>query len=338
LSEAAKDEVALDNYYVADFPTLFETGATRRSARVVLIPAPMEATVSYGGGAAHGPRIIAEAAPQLDEIDPAFGVLADAPAVLDPLDERLDTACDELARLCGDADSTPETGRINELTTAAHDRIRELAAGVLDAGKTPGILGGEHAVAYGGITAAAEEHPGLGVLQLDAHMDLRDAYGGLIWSHASVMRNALEIEGLGPLVQVGVRDISAEEADAAETAKLVRTYTMDEIASALDSGATWNEVRDRIVGTLPEKVWVSFDIDGLDPSMCPGTGTPVPGGLSFRQAGSLLLGVRDSGRRIVGFDLVEVAPSPVVTPGRDSIDAIVGARVLARLCLSSLPG
>ena len=319
-------------------PDLFETGASRRDARVVLIPAPLEATVSYGRGAAMGPRVIAEAAPQLDEIDPAFGVLAEAPAVFDPLDERLGAACDEIAALRTDDDAPPDTGRINELTTTAHDRIRELAAGVFDAGKTPGIVGGEHAVAYGGIAAAAAEHPGVGVLQIDAHMDLREAYEGYIWSHASVMRNALEIEHLGPLVQVGVRDISAEEADEAEAVKSVRTYTMDEIASAMDSGATWNEVRDRIVGTLPENVWVSFDIDGLDPALCPGTGTPVPGGLSFRQAGSLLLAVRDSGRRIVGFDLVEVAPSPVVTPGRDSIDAIVGARVLARLCLTAAAG
>jgi len=319
-------------------PDLFATGATRRSARVVLIPAPLEATVSYGRGAAMGPRVVAEAAPQLDEIDPAFGILAEAPAVLDPLDERLGNACDEVAALCAGDDARPDTGRINELTTAAHDRIRELVAGVFDAGKTPGIRGGEHAGAFRGIAAAAAEHPGVGVLQIDAHMDLRDAYEGYIWSHASVMRNALEIERLGPLVQVGVRDISAGEADAAEAAERVRTYTMDEINSAIDSGATWNEVRDRIVGTLPEKVWVSFDIDGLDVSLCPGTGTPVPGGLSFRQAGSLLLAVRDSGRAIVGFDLVEVAPSPIVTPGRHSIDAIVGARVLARLCLTAAAG
>lgn len=317
---------------------MFQTGATRRGARVVLIPAPLEATVSYGGGTSRGPGIIASAAPQLDEIDPAFGTLADAPAVIDPLDERVDAACAAIDALGAGRRGAGQTGRVNELTTQAHDRIRELAAGVLAAGKTPGILGGEHAVAFGGIAAAADAHPGLGVLQVDAHMDLRDAYEGYIWSHASVMRNALGLERLGALVQVGVRDACGEEIEAAEADGRVRTFTMAELDAALDTGATWHEVRDRIVGTLPERVWISFDIDGLEPSLCPGTGTPVPGGLSFHHATSLALGVRESGRAVVGFDLVEVAPSPSATPGRDSLDAIVAARVLARLCLSSLPG
>ncbi|MEM0982950.1 MAG: agmatinase family protein [Planctomycetota bacterium] len=312
---------------------LFQTGATRREADIVLIPAPLEATVSYGGGTRYGPTAIARAAPQLDEVDPVFGPFHETRIIIDPLDESLGAICGQVNEVRQQPETSERLGRLNELTIRAHDRIHALVTGVFDSGKTPGVIGGEHSVAYGAIRAAADRYEGLGVLQIDAHMDLRENYEGYVWSHASVMHNVVELPRLGILVQVGVRDISADEYAKANADPKIRAFPMGQLDDAMDGGAPWSELRDRMIDMLPERVWVSFDIDGLEPHLCPGTGTPVPGGLSFHRATSLLQRIRETGRKVVGFDLVEVAPSLGAPEGRDSIDAIVGARVLARLCI-----
>ena len=142
------------------------------------------------------------------------------------------------------------------------------------------------------------------------------------------MYNALhEAPGVGALVQVGIRDFCDEELEVARADERVVQFTDYELAAAQFEGETWRTVCDRIVAALPRQVYVSFDIDGLSPDNCPHTGTPVPGGLSFRAAVYLLAAVVESGREIVGFDLCEVGPS------RDGEwDANVGARVLYKLC------
>ena len=208
-----------------------------------------------------------------------------------------------------------------------HGRV----AAILSESRTPGVVGGEHSVSLGAIRAVAE-HFGpaspIGVLQIDAHMDLRDRYQGLRFSHASIMRNVLEqVRGIERIVQVGVRDFGEGELRyAREHAEAIKVWYDDELFRSVDAGESFADLCRAIVADLPERVYVSFDIDGLDPSLCPGTGTPVPGGLSFREAAMLLHTLAESDRTVVGFDLVEVCP------GQSEWDANVAARILYKLC------
>ena len=218
--------------------------------------------------------------------------------------------------------------RINEASAELNDYVYGEAKRWLDAGKKVGVVGGDHSVPLGLIRAVAGRYPGVGILHVDAHADLREAYEGFTYSHASIMYNALhEAPGVGALVQVGIRDFCDEELEVARADERVVQFTDYELAAAQFEGETWRTVCDRIVAALPRQVYVSFDIDGLSPDNCPHTGTPVPGGLSFREAVYLLAAVVESGREIVGFDLCEVGPL------RDGEwDANVGARVLYKLC------
>jgi len=194
--------------------------------------------------------------------------------------------------------------------------------------KIVGLVGGDHAVPFGCIRAHAEAFPGLGVLHFDAHADLRPAYEGFEWSHASIMNNVARHCGIDKLVQVGIRDLSEEEFEQIETSKgRIRAFYDVDLKRAQRRGESWESITDRIAASLPGQVYISFDVDGLDPALCPSTGTPVPGGLQFHEATAVMEAVVRSGRTIVGFDLNEVAPSA----DGDEWDANVGARLLYKL-------
>ncbi len=212
---------------------------------------------------------------------------------------------------------------LTHLTTFC-DEVR-----LLDDGKRVCVVGGDHSVALGSIAAHARKHPGMGILHLDAHADLRPAFEGFTYSHASVLYNVSEkLPRVSRIVQVGVRDLSEQEMAYVKGARGRIVLHLDQaLAQACFEGETWAAQVKRIVRALPGEVYLTFDIDGLDPALCPHTGTPVPGGLSFQQASSLLAGVVASGRRIVGLDLVEVAPGE----GGDEWDANVGARLLYKM-------
>ena len=169
-----------------------------------------------------------------------------------------------------------------------------------------------------------------GVLHIDAHADLRDAYQGYDFSHASIMHNVMERIGPAKLVQVGIRDFSIGEFNYSESKKpRIQTHYDRQLKKRLENGETWTAIARGLIAELPQKIYVSFDIDGLDPALCPNTGTPVPGGLSFDQAVSLLAAIADAGKQIIGFDLNEVAEP---TPGAAEWDANVGARMLFKMC------
>lgn len=314
----------------------------REESRLIVIPVPFEATVSYGGGTEHGPEAVAAASAQVDLFDRRFGEAWRGGIHLEPADERFRVWGREARELAvpiierggaGDGDKDA-VAKVDELGRAMNALVRARAAAALDEGRIPCLLGGEHAVSLGGIAACAETHGEIGVLQIDAHMDLREAFEGFRYSHASIMHNALEeVAGLVRLVQVGIRDYSSGEAGSArERVDRVVTHFDDDLFDAVANGKTFASLAAAIVDELPEKVYVSFDIDGLDPALCPHTGTPVPGGLSFREVSLLLHTLATSGKRIVGCDLVEVSPGPA----GDDWDANVGARALFRLCMAAL--
>ena len=199
----------------------------------------------------------------------------------------------------------------------------------LEKGKLVAGVGGDHGTSFGIIQAHAERYPGMGVLHVDAHADLRDAYEGFEWSHASIMRNvATRLPGVSRIVQFGIRDFCEEEYDFMQQSNgRLRTFFDAECKTQQLDGRTWTSIVDEAVAELPSQVFISFDIDGLDPVLCPHTGTPVPGGLSFAEANALISAVVRSGRTIVGFDLNEVAPGPE----GDEWDGNVGARLLYKL-------
>jgi agmatinase len=216
---------------------------------------------------------------------------------------------------------------INEGSLFLNRWVYEQSKDLLDKGKLVALIGGDHSTPLGYFKALAEKHGDFGILQIDAHCDLRKGYEGFTYSHASIMYNALnEIPQLQRLIQVGVRDICEEEWNYIHNSNYrVITYFDKEIKERMYEGQLWKEIADEIINHLPEKVLISFDIDGLDPKLCPNTGTPVPGGLETEQAFYLFRRIVKSGRKLIGFDINEIGV------GENEWDANVGARILWKL-------
>jgi agmatinase len=308
-------------------------------AAVVLVPVPWEATTSYGGGAADGPRAILEASMQVDLYDLDVEKPYAAGIHMLPIDESVlqkNGEAKAAAKPVIEAGGAGEDASLQKNVTRVNILSRELDAWVagqtsrlLAKGKIVGVVGGDHSVPFGAIQTLAERSP-IGVLHFDAHSDTRRAYEGFESSHASIMHNVLErIPRVTRLVQVGIRDVCEEEiAYCASKGDRVRMFTDREIAMRKHDGETFAAIAKRIAAALPEDIWVSFDIDGLDPRFCPHTGTPVPGGLDLQEVATILREVVRAKRRIVGFDLNEVAPA---AEEEDEWDGNVGARVLYKL-------
>lgn len=309
---------------------------TPDEARVVLVPVPWEATVSYGTGTADGPAAILEASRQVDLLDRETGrpyeagiAMLEIPAEVRRWSDEARARAAPVIEAGGPGDDAALQKAVaavdalgDRMNAWVYDQVRRR----LEDGKLVGVVGGDHSVPFGAIRAVAETHPGLGILHLDAHADLRRAYEGFRWSHASIMWNALQVPGVARIVQVGIRDYSDEEDETIRAnPDRIRTHFDADLRRALFDGESFSRVAGRVVADLPRRVYLSFDIDGLDPALCPRTGTPVPGGLSFAEVSALLRTVVDSGRRIVGLDLDEVAPDP---DGRSQWDGNVGARLL----------
>lgn len=243
-----------------------------------IIPVPFEKSVSYGGGTAKGPQAIIDASDQLETYDQLHG---------EPC--RLGIHTHQPVDCRGDAADVMQ-------------RIREAAAAAARTGNIPFVLGGEHTVSYGAVMGVVDAYPDeqIGVVQFDAHADLRESYEGSVWSHASVMKRLVD-EGL-PLFQLGIRAISMEEQGVRDEFPAQIHY--------LDAKTLCRENLQHhfaLPADFPKKIYITVDIDGLDGAAMPATGTPVPGGLSFWQ----LLGLLESaceGREVVGMDLVEYAP------------------------------
>jgi agmatinase len=301
---------------------------TAEESHVVVVPVPFEATTSYGGGTSGGPAAVFEASKQVDLFDHETGRPYEAGIAMLPIPKKI-------ARWNAEGKKIAAAGRkkraaaakVNDLSARMNDWVYAQTDALLDAGKMAVILGGDHSVPFGAIRAYAERHPGLGILHVDAHADLRDAYEGFTWSHASIFHNVMtRIDGVAKLVQAGVRDLGVAESEMITRSKgRIVTFFDSDVASRKERGEPFAAIADEIVAALPNDIYLSWDIDGLDPTLCPGTGTPVPGGLSWNEAIGLLRAIRRSGKRIVGLDLCEVSP------GETEWDANVGARLLYKM-------
>ncbi|MBL8899914.1 MAG: agmatinase family protein [Planctomycetes bacterium] len=293
-----------------------------------LLPVPFEATTSYRQGTVDGPRAIFEESHQVDLYDRFWGPFWKRGVHL--AEESAEVR--EWSRAGVEANGRGDVAAVDALGERVNRYVGEWAARALAAGVIPGVVGGDHSVPFALIEACAKKHPGLGILHFDAHMDLRRAYEGYRWSHASIHYNTLhEIRGISKLVQVGIRDFCEEEVEFARSqGERVKTYFDADVFARRARGESFLEIVEELVSHLPKEIYVSFDIDGLDPSLCPHTGTPVPGGLSYPETVEILRAVARSGRRCIGFDLVEVAPGQAQSGG--DWDGNVGARVLYQLC------
>jgi agmatinase len=309
---------------------LFGLPTTVDEARIVVLPVPFQATTSYRRGTRGGPEALRAASMQVDLFDLDVGAAWRHGIALLPADPRVaewDEAAepDALAVIESGGEDAAAAARVNVLSERVNERVYDAVRGLLAAGKLPAVLGGDHSVPFGAIRAVSEAHPGVGVLHIDAHADLRDAYEGFTWSHASIMHNVSErLPGVARVVQVGIRDVGQAEVEyiRASNGRVV-TFFDTAVSRTLAAGVPWASIVDRVVDALPAEVYVSFDVDGMDPTFCPATGTPVPGGLSFRDVVVLLAAVAKR-RRIVGFDLNEI--------GDAEWDGNVGARLLYKLC------
>jgi agmatinase len=294
-------------------------------AQVVVVPVPWDVTVSYAAGAARGPAAMLSASVQVDLFDPAVADAWKIGLAMDDISPDVEARSQALRP----AALEHQCARVNEGSTWLNAWVKARTTKWLHSGKLVALLGGDHSTPLGFFQALADRHESFGILQIDAHADLRLAYEGFTYSHASIMRNALEIPAVSRLVQVGIRDYCDEEAQCmAANPDRIATFFERDLKHAQYDGVTWSHQVSEIVAELPQHVYVSFDIDGLDPKLCPNTGTPVAGGLEFEQAAYLIERVARSGKTIIGVDLNEVAPGP----GDSEWNANVGARMLYRMC------
>ena len=320
---------------------LFGLPFTLEECETVLIPVPWEVTVSYGGGTAEGPQAILAASYQVDLYDPLVSDAWKKGIGMDPISQEIKEKSNHLrgsAEQYIDALANGAKGNEPDLKKTAdlirqeclwlNNWVKSKALHFLRQGKTVGLIGGDHSTPLGMIQALAETHKSFAILQIDAHADLREAYEGFEFSHASIMFNALKIGQVEKLVQVGIRDYCKEELDLIESSGgRVKTFFDRDLKYAQYNGDSWDRICNRIVRELPQDLYLSFDIDGLDPKLCPHTGTPVAGGFEAEQILFLLEKIVKSGRRIIAFDLNEVAPGPE----GDEWDANVAARLLYRI-------
>ena len=313
---------------------------TTDEAEVVIIPVPWEVTVSYSAGTALGPQVIYNASYQVDLFDPLIpdawkiGIAMDAPSDdISSKSESLRRKAEKYIEMLVEGEVSEPGTEMEEIRTLINAEcvkmnswVKTKALNFLDKNKIVALLGGDHSTPLGLMQALAEKNNSFAILQIDAHADLRDAYEGFEFSHASIMFNALMIPQVSKLVQVGIRDYCQAEYDLIKNSngRVVTFFDRDIKHKQLD-GATWSTICNDIIAQLPDEIYLSFDIDGLDPKLCPNTGTPVAGGFEFEQILMLIEKIVDSGKRIIAFDINEVAP------GGDEWDANVGARLLYRI-------
>lgn len=321
---------------------IFSLPFSEKESQLILLPVPWEVTASYGGGSSLGPQAILESSKQLDLCDFFYGPFYKKGIFLKkiPKDimEQSKTLRAKASKIKAqlekkgtlDAEKTKWQKEINKACEELNNKIYKQSKEILLKNKFCGLIGGDHSTPFGLIKALREKYEDLSIFQIDAHMDLRKSYQGYSFSHASIMNNVHEHLRPKNLVQVGIRDFCPEEEQKARESLNIHTFYDSQISLELSQGGTWVSIVGKILKPLQKNVYISLDIDGLSPDLCPNTGTPVPGGLSFSQLETLLYQLSESSKKIVGFDLCEVSPG-LKTPSLDCWDSNVGARVLFKL-------
>ncbi len=319
---------------------IFGLPTNDENASVIFIPVPWDVTVSYSAGTAKAPKAIYDASFQVDLFDPfkenawetAYAMCPVPIEIVEKNDKlkfysrNIISHLSEGIAISGSNEIKNSLDIVNTGCLELNSWVKDKSKEYIDKNKFVAIIGGDHSVPLGFMHALSEKYEHFAILQIDAHADLRNAYEGFIYSHASVMYNALKIPQVEKLVQLGIRDYCQEEYETISRSQgRIITFFDRDIKNNMYEGKTWKYFCDKIIQELPANIYISFDIDGLDPKLCPNTGTPVPGGFEAEQIFYLFEQIVLSGKKIIGFDLCEVAP------GEDEWDANVGARILYRL-------
>ncbi len=319
---------------------IFGLPYTPKNAKIIIIPMPWEVTVSFNKGTAQGPEQILEASYQVDLFDQDVKDAWKIGIAMEEVDKTLKEKSKKLRkkaekyidaivnqRILG-KEELEIVSTINKESKKLNNTLKEKALKYLKNGKLVVALGGDHSTPLGLMQAISETHKTFSVLHIDAHFDLRKAYEGFEYSHASIFYNASKIKNLDSIVHVGIRDFCEEEVEYAAKNKKSVTFYDQQLSENAYKGKNWDTQCNEIIKKLKsDKVYISFDIDGLDPKLCPGTGTPVPGGLEYMQSIYLIKKLTESGKKIVGFDLNEVSSND-----ETNWNGNVGARLLYKIC------
>ena len=316
-------------------------------SQVIYIPVPWDVTTSYQAGTSKGPAAILGASAQIDFFDLDFIDAYQAGLFMKKESskiKKLNTEGRLLAKKIIDADEAEfkksktlqkSLTKVNKICDELNLEIYKETKAILAKDKISVVVGGDHATPFGAIKAYAEKYPNLGILHFDAHSDTREAYMGFENSHASIMHNVMEkIPSVSRLIQVGIRDFCEQEYNYTKSNKKIDIYFDQNIARRKMNGENFKKIAQEIVSKLQKHVYISFDIDGLDPRFCPNTGTPVPGGLDYQEVMLIINELVASGKKLVGFDLVEVAPN--TKDKNNEWDANVGMRLLYKMTSASL--
>lgn len=315
---------------------IFGLPFNEQDAELIILPVPWQVTVSYGEGTADAPAAIKEASKQVDLYHPLNpgawrkGIFMPEPSR--ELYEKSSIWREKVANYLDNlSHELPEDAffqAVDEACEEMNNWVYRQATHFIDKGKKVILLGGDHSTPLGYIRALADKHESFGVLQIDAHMDFRKAYEGFTYSHASISYNFMQLSQVSKVVQVGIRDYCDEELEFAKSlGKRAEVFFSYDLKKRIYNGESWDSISQSIVESLPEKIYISFDIDGLDPKLCPNTGTPVPGGLEYEEVQYLFEKIKNSGKKIIGADLNEVGVYSTIDWNQN-----VGARVLFMLC------
>jgi len=309
-------------------------------ASTILFGIPWDVTVSTQAGTGGAPKNILKSSHAVNLFDPAAPELWQKGIFMLPLRKDISKKNKELRAKVeeyldhleegGNINDNPKysqiVARINEECAILNEWVYQETSQMLDDGKTIGLIGGEHSVALGYLQALAERFPAFGVLHIDAHAGLTEAYQGFEFSHQSVIQHIKNIKQVKKIVQVGTRDLSDNEYEIIKKSRgKIKPFLDHDVRQRIYDGESWKKICAEIINALPQNIYISIDMDGLNPSLCPNASSPVAGGMEFNELTYLIESIVASGKQIIGFDVAEAGGN-----GHDW-DGNVAARLIYKI-------
>ncbi len=329
---------------ISEDSNLFGWPGSEEQSSVIIQPVPWEATTSYLGGTSKAPELIRLASHQMDLFSETWGETYTKGFYLAEPNLKISQLNDNALELKNNKKipSLEISQRLNLMSAEVNALVYEKTSQTLKQNKIPALIGGEHSVIFGQVKAVSEQLKNKnttqwGLVHIDAHLDLRNAYQGFEHSHASAIRHVFELDNSpSHSVHFGIRDYCKEESDyMKDLGSNYNFFTDRSFQQSLEQNISHDKTSldffTNEFQKLPQDIYISWDIDGLDPQLCPNTGTPVPGGLNWHQALTLIFALKQLNKNIVGFDLVEVSES--LNPNSTTEwNSNVGARLFYELC------
>ncbi len=317
--------IGVENGNFIGLPFDFDT------ADIILFPVPWDVTVSYRDGTHLAPENILNASYQLDLINALSPDTWKKGIYFNPVNHNIKAKnrkyrkkAEQHIRLLEQQKKGDflVLKKINKACKKLNKHVYLNTKRILEKNKKIILIGGDHSTPFGYYKSLSEKFDSFGILQIDAHCDLRKSYEGFKYSHASIFHNALKkIKNISHLIQVGIRDYCEEEWNYSKSHHKIKTFTDFDFRKKTLAGSTFQKNIEEVINSLPNNIYISFDVDGLSPDLCPETGTPVPGGFNFNEIIFIFNKIKESNKNVIGCDLCEVS-------GKNNWDANVGARII----------